>query len=134
MLSQFIEKNGGRLKEGTIKFIAYQIILAIGDLHRKGIMYRNLTEDSVIIDEMLASVQIGDFRNARKVSMNEVVHEDINGNQLCYEYMAPEMVTNSGHDKIVDWWALGILIYKMLFGYRPFQGKNKDEAIAKIEK
>ena len=52
--------------------------------------------------------------------MNEVVHEDINGNQLYYEYMAPEMVTNSGHDKIVDWWALGILIYKMLFGYRPF--------------
>lgn len=26
------------------------------------------------------------------------------------EYLAPEMVTHSGHDKNVDWWALGILM------------------------
>ena len=30
------------------------------------------------------------------------------------EYLAPEMVAHSGHDKSVDWWALGVLMYKYI--------------------
>ena len=35
------------------------------------------------------------------------------------------MVTQTGHDKGVDWWALGVLIYEMLIGVTPFFNKNK---------
>lgn len=36
------------------------------------------------------------------------------------EYMAPEIITQIGHDKSVDLWALGIIIFEMLAGYSPF--------------
>ena len=32
------------------------------------------------------------------------------------EYLAPEMILNSGHDQGVDKWALGVLLYEMLTG------------------
>jgi serine/threonine protein kinase len=36
------------------------------------------------------------------------------------EYLSPELVLGRGHDKSVDYWALGILLYEMEAGYSPF--------------
>ena len=40
------------------------------------------------------------------------------------EYLAPEIIQSKGHNKAVDWWALGILFYEMLAGYPPFFDDN----------
>jgi len=40
------------------------------------------------------------------------------------EYLAPEMLNKEGHDKSVDWWALGVLMYEMLIGVTPFFNRN----------
>jgi len=49
------------------------------------------------------------------------------------EYLAPEMVLGQGHDKTVDWWALGVLIYEMLIGVTPFFNRNKQMLFTKIK-
>ncbi len=50
------------------------------------------------------------------------------------EYMAPEILTRSGHGKDVDWWSLGALMYDMLTGAPPFTAENRKKTIEKILK
>ncbi|XP_061364855.1 serine/threonine-protein kinase UCNL-like [Gastrolobium bilobum] len=48
------------------------------------------------------------------------------------EYVAPEVVRGDGHEFAVDWWALGILTYEMLYGATPFKGKNRKETFRNV--
>ena len=46
------------------------------------------------------------------------------------EYLAPEIVLGRGHDKSVDYWAFGVLIYEMVTGYSPFADlKSNDQTV-----
>lgn len=47
-------------------------------------------------------------------------------------YFAPEVVKKKAYDKMVDWWAVGIIAYEMIAGKHPFQSKNKDEVLTNI--
>ncbi|XP_061979980.1 serine/threonine-protein kinase UCNL-like [Populus nigra] len=48
------------------------------------------------------------------------------------EYVSPEVVRGDGHEFAVDWWALGILSYEMLYGTTPFKGKNRKETFRNV--
>ena len=48
------------------------------------------------------------------------------------EYMAPEIVLSRGHDKGVDFWSIGILIYEMLCGTTPFEANSQQETFERI--
>eukprot|EP01018_Ginkgo_biloba_P001237 Gb_28669 [translate_table: standard] len=48
------------------------------------------------------------------------------------EYVAPEIVSRSGHDFSVDWWSLGILLYEMKYGETPFLGETTNETLNNI--
>ncbi|KAF3452565.1 hypothetical protein FNV43_RR02998 [Rhamnella rubrinervis] len=48
------------------------------------------------------------------------------------EYVSPEVVRGDGHEFAVDWWALGILTYEMLYGTTPFKGKNRKETFRNV--
>ncbi|KAL8055449.1 hypothetical protein ABFX02_04G056800 [Erythranthe guttata] len=48
------------------------------------------------------------------------------------EYVSPEVIRGDGHEFAVDWWALGVLCFEMLYGATPFKGKNRKDTYRKI--
>uniref|UniRef100_A0A061R985 non-specific serine/threonine protein kinase n=1 Tax=Tetraselmis sp. GSL018 TaxID=582737 RepID=A0A061R985_9CHLO len=48
------------------------------------------------------------------------------------EYLAPEVINGTGHGSEVDWWALGILTFELLFGVTPFRGQRRDETFENV--
>ncbi|XP_076959119.1 serine/threonine-protein kinase OXI1-like [Bidens hawaiensis] len=48
------------------------------------------------------------------------------------EYIAPEMLTGTGHDFSIDWWCYGVVLHEMLYGKTPFKGVNRKETFKNI--
>jgi len=106
--------------ENQAKFFAAQVALALAHLHEKGIIYRDLKPENVLVGED-GYLLVADFGLAKFVQAGELA------NSFCgtAEYLAPEMLIGNGHDFTVDWWALGILIFEMIVGIPPFFHRNK---------
>ncbi|XP_065004080.1 serine/threonine-protein kinase WAG1-like [Musa acuminata AAA Group] len=49
-----------------------------------------------------------------------------------HEYLAPEVVSGSGHGSAVDWWAFGVFLYELLYGRTPFKGATKEATLRNI--
>ena len=48
--------------------------------------------------------------------------------------MAPELYLEKGYGKPIDWWAAGVILYKLLYGKLPFYGKNRKELAKGVTK
>jgi serine/threonine protein kinase len=49
-------------------------------------------------------------------------------------YFAPEIVTRSGHTRMLDWYNLGVLLYELLVGIPPFYAREREELYENIKK
>ncbi|KAL9263626.1 kinase PVPK-1-like protein, partial [Drosera capensis] len=49
-----------------------------------------------------------------------------------HEYLAPEIIRAEGHGGAVDWWAFGIFLYELLFGFTPFKGEGNMETLSNV--
>ena len=108
-----------------------QLVLAIDDLHKKGIMHRNINSDTVYV-ESDGYIKLADYHHARRLNDDEeAVDRPPCSHEHAY-YRPPEMMMNEAHTKIVDWWSFGILIYKLIIGVTPFSAKDKKQLVTQL--
>uniref|UniRef100_A0A4W2END0 Ribosomal protein S6 kinase n=1 Tax=Bos indicus x Bos taurus TaxID=30522 RepID=A0A4W2END0_BOBOX len=116
--------------EEDVKFYLAELALALDHLHGLGIIYRDLKPENILLDEE-GHIKITDFGLSK-----EAIDHDKRAYSFCgtIEYMAPEVVNRRGHTQSADWWSFGVLMFEMLTGSLPFQGKDRKETMALILK
>ena len=115
--------------EEKVKFYAAIIGLSLEYLHKKGIIYRDIKPENILLDED-GYLKLIDFGMAKILKDDEIT------NSFCGtpEYLAPEIITGEGHNRMADWWSYGTLVYEMLFGIPPFFSENVEKMYELITK
>ena len=126
-LLNLLERNL-KFPEEQAKFYSASLITVIDYLHKKNIIVRNITPDSILISSS-GYIKLINFNNA-KILKNDYT------NTLCGtpEYSSPEMLNRKGHGKAHDLWSLGIILYHMLIGHTPFEDSDPLKMQQKILK
>ncbi|CAF1698555.1 BnaC03g12530D [Brassica napus] len=146
------------LSEDSARFYAAEVVIGLEYLHCLGIVYRDLKPENILLKKD-GHIVLADFDlsfmtsctpqlivppapNKRRRSSSSksralptFVAEPITKSNSFVgteEYIAPEIITGAGHTSAIDWWALGILLYEMLYGRTPFRGKNRQKTFANI--
>lgn len=106
-----------KLPEEHCRFYSAEIVLALDFLHAKGIIYRDLKLDNVLLDAE-GHVKLTDYGMCK-----EGLAEGERTSTFCGtpNYIAPEMLRGESYTMSVDWWALGVLCFEMMAGRSPFE-------------
>jgi protein-serine/threonine kinase len=146
-------RPGKCLPEDAARFYAAEVVAALEYLHLMGFIYRDLKPENILLHHT-GHIMLSDFDLAKHSGVTggrpaAILQSELNGLPLVdtrsctanfrtnsfvgtEEYIAPEVIRNSGHTSAVDWWTLGILIYEMIFATTPFKGRERTDTFNNI--
>jgi serine/threonine protein kinase len=109
-----------RFSESRARIYTAEILLALGHLHDRGIVSRDMTPDNILLDQD-GHLRITDFRLAKADMACDMTTATFCGTP---GYIAPEMLQGKQYTRAVDWWSSGILLFEMISGMPPFYDEN----------
>jgi serine/threonine protein kinase/Flp pilus assembly protein TadD len=133
-----------RLKLIDVLDLAIQIVAALNAAHEAGVTHRDLKPENVMVrrDQI---VKVLDFGLAKLAATSLDKEIDSEAGTKVYvqtepglvmgtvSYMSPEQSIGKGVDQRTDIWSFGVLLYEMLSGCVPFQGKDIHRQIIAIQ-
>lgn len=111
----------------AVPYVGACVINALEALHGLEILYRNVHPESVHID-LIGRICLLDL-NMSKIGAVSNMTYTICGDP---EYLAPEQISQQGHNRAVDLWALGVLLYELIDSNNPFKGNGEVATFSKI--
>uniref|UniRef100_A0A8C5SVB8 Protein kinase C n=1 Tax=Laticauda laticaudata TaxID=8630 RepID=A0A8C5SVB8_LATLA len=121
-------QDKGRFDLFRATFYGAEIVCGLEFLHSKGIIYRDLKLDNVMLDKE-GHIKIADFGMCKENVFGENKATTFCGTP---DYIAPEILQGLKYTFSVDWWSFGVLLYEMLIGQSPFHGDDEDELFESI--
>ena len=125
---RFYIKINQKLSLEYARFYLACLITVLDYLHKKNIIYRDLKPENILINSD-GYIKLIDFTFSKKLE-KDLTYSIVG----LPEYYSPEMINQTGHNKSIDFWQLGILLYEMLVGNTPFIDSNPINLYHKIKK
>ena len=118
-----------RFSEHRARIYASEVLLALEELHKRDIIFRDLKPDNVVFDGN-GHALLTDFGLSK-----EGIQANDSARSFCgsLAYLAPEVLRREGHGKAVDWYLLGVLIYEMLVGSPPYFSRSREQLFHNIQ-
>ncbi len=134
-LGQVLRREGALPPERAVH-IAHQILNALQEAHGAGIIHRDLKPENVIISPRSGNpdfLKVLDFGLAKLTDHDDGSHGLTQTGQVFGTpgYMAPEQAKGERCDHRADLYAVGVMLYEMLAGRRPFDGDNPLSVLVK---
>jgi RAC serine/threonine-protein kinase len=124
--------NGGELffhlsrerifSEERTRFYIAQITQAMTYLHGRGVIYRDLKLENLLLDSK-GNIKITDFGLCKEDMDHGNTTSTFCGTP---EYLAPEVLEDNDYGRPVDWWGVGVVMYEMICGHLPFYNRNHE--------
>eukprot|EP01136_Pigoraptor_vietnamica_P005827 Opistho-1_new@37974 len=125
VLDYILEQPNKRLTEEESRRLFHQMLLAVDYCHRKRIFHRDLKAENFLLDDDY-NIKLSDFGFANRALPGETLKT------FCGSppYAAPEIHGKQEYNgRCADMWSMGVLLYVLVSGKFPFQGKDMKDAI-----
>uniref|UniRef100_A0AAG5CX85 Mitogen-activated protein kinase kinase kinase 4 n=1 Tax=Anopheles atroparvus TaxID=41427 RepID=A0AAG5CX85_ANOAO len=121
-LESLVELNGG-LPEAETRRYTHQLLSAVAELHRNGVVHRDIKTANIFLHKDGNCLKLGDFGSAVKIQKHTTMAGELKGYVGTQAYMAPEVFTRTnseGHGRAADIWSVGCVVVEMCSGRRPW--------------
>ena len=112
--------NLNLFEEDEAKFYIAELILAIEYLHKKNLCFKNLKSEKILINDK-NHIQLIGYGIVKEDSKEENENNFFGIND---EYISPELLSLRGKDKMADIYGIGVVLYEMVCGTKPFYSKE----------
>lgn len=119
-LKDYIEQQGTLTWKETVHFMS-QILCALQHAHSKGIVHRDMKPQNIMLTEN-GDIKVTDFGIARLSDCDTAMIGDQAIGSA--HYISPEQARGSQTDERADLYSVGVMMYEMLTGRLPFDGRD----------
>jgi calcium-dependent protein kinase len=128
LVDKICEKQNNSFDETQAALYMHELFSAITHCHTYGIIHRDIKPENIMVTKS-NHIKLIDFGLCKVRVGKSAVENEIVGTGY---YMAPEVISDGKSDEKIDIWSLGVVLYLLVSGYLPFQGRTSNDVFAKI--